>query len=161
MKLTLSWLKDHLDTTASLAEIVEALTRIGLEVESVEDPSARLAGFVVARVIEAKPHPNADRLRLCLVDAGGEPVQVVCGAPNARTGMKGVFSAVGTYIPGKKITLAKGVIRGVESNGMLCSRRNWSFPTITTASSTCPPTPPSASLTPPTPASTTRSSTSA
>ncbi len=121
MKLTLSWLKDHLDTTASLAEIVETLTRIGLEVESVEDPSAKLAGFVVARVIEANPHPNADRLRLCLVDAGGDPVQVVCGAPNARTGMKGVFSPVGTYIPGKKITLAKGVIRGVESNGMLCS----------------------------------------
>jgi phenylalanyl-tRNA synthetase beta chain len=121
MKLTLSWLRDHLDTTASLYEIVEALTRIGLEVESVEDPSAKLRGFVVARVIEAKPHPNADRLRLCVVDAGGEPVQVVCGAPNARAGMKSVFSPVGTYIPGKKLTLAKGVIRGVESNGMLCS----------------------------------------
>ena len=121
MKLTLSWLKDHLDTTASLAEIVETLTRIGLEVEGVEDPAQRLEGFVVARVIEAKPHPNADRLRVCLVDAGGEPVQVVCGAPNARAGMQSVFSPVGTYIPGKKITLAKGVIRGVESNGMLCS----------------------------------------
>ena len=72
-------------------------------------------------MIEAKPHPNADRLRVCMVDAGGEPVQVVCGAPNARTGMRSVFSPVGTYIPGKKITLAKGVIRGVESNGMLCS----------------------------------------
>jgi len=102
MKLTLSWLKDHLDTTASLAEIVETLTRIGLEVEGVEDPGAKFQGFVTARVIEAKPHPNADRLRLCMVDAGGEPVQVVCGAPNARTGMK-------------------GVIRGVESFGMLCS----------------------------------------
>jgi phenylalanyl-tRNA synthetase beta chain len=121
MKLTLSWLKDHLDTTASLAEIVETLTRIGLEVEGVEDPAAKTKGFVTARVIEAKPHPNADRLRVCLVDAGGEPAQVVCGAPNARTGMKSVFSPVGTYIPGKKITLAKGVIRGVESNGMLCS----------------------------------------
>src|SRR5271156_3038700 len=121
MKLTLSWLKDHLETTASLAEIVAALTRIGLEVESVEDAGAKFSGFVVARVIEAKPHPNADRLRLCMVDAGAEPVQVVCGAPNARTGMKSVFSPVGTYIPGKKITLAKGVIRGVESNGMLCS----------------------------------------
>ena len=121
MKLTLSWLKDHLDTSASLAEIVETLTRIGLEVEGVEDPAARTKGFVTARVIEAKPHPNADRLRVCLVDAGGEPQQVVCGAPNARTGMKSVFSPVGTYIPGKKITLAKGVIRGVESNGMLCS----------------------------------------
>src|SRR5271163_4341239 len=121
MKLTLSWLKDHLETTASLAEIVDALTRIGLEVESVEDAGAKFKGFVVARVIEAKPHPNADRLRLCIVDAGAEPVQVVCGAPNARTGMKSVFSPVGTYIPGKKITLAKGIIRGVESNGMLCS----------------------------------------
>jgi phenylalanyl-tRNA synthetase beta chain len=121
MKFTLSWLKDHLETQASLAEIVETLTRVGLEVEGVEDASAKYKGFVVARVIEAKPHPNADRLRLCLVDAGGAPVQVVCGAPNAATGMKSVFSPVGTYIPGKKITLAKGTIRGVESNGMLCS----------------------------------------
>ena len=121
MKFTLSWLKDHLDTQASLAEIVEALTRVGLEVEGVEDASAKYKGFVVARVIEAKPHPNADRLRLCMVDAGGAPVQVVCGAPNAVTGMKSVFSPVGTYIPGKKITLAKGIIRGIESNGMLCS----------------------------------------
>jgi phenylalanyl-tRNA synthetase beta chain len=121
MKLTLSWLKDHLDTSASLTEIVETLTRIGLEVEGVEDASAKFNGFVVARVIEARQHPNADRLRLCIVDAGGDPVQVVCGAPNARTGMKSVFSPVGTYIPGKKITLQKGVIRGVESNGMLCS----------------------------------------
>ncbi len=121
MKITLSWLKDHLETKASLSEIVDALTRIGLEVEGVEDPSAKYRGFVVARVIEAKQHPNADRLRVCLVDAGGEPVQVVCGAPNARTGMRSVFSPVGTFIPGKNITLAKGVIRGVESHGMLCS----------------------------------------
>jgi phenylalanyl-tRNA synthetase beta chain len=121
MKLTLSWLKDHLETTASLDEIVAALTRVGLEVEGVEDAGAKYKGFVVARVIEAKPHPNADRLRLCMVDAGDELVQVVCGAPNAMTGMKSVFSPVGTYIPGKKITLAKGVIRGIESNGMLCS----------------------------------------
>ncbi len=121
MKLTLCWLKDHLDTKASLTEIVETLTRIGLEVEGVEDPGARLAGFVVARVIEARQHPNADRLRVCEVDAGGAPVTVVCGAPNARAGMKSVFSPVGTWIPGKKITLQKGVIRVVESNGMLCS----------------------------------------
>jgi len=122
MKFTLSWLKDHLDTSASLGEIVEMLTRIGLEVERLEDPAAKYAGFVVARVIEAKQHPNADRLRVCIVDAGsGAPVQVVCGAPNARTGMLGVFSPVGTFIPGKNLTLAKGVIRGVESNGMLCS----------------------------------------
>ncbi len=121
MKFTLSWLMDHLDTSAPLAEIAETLTRVGLEVESVEDPGAKYDGFVVARVIEAMQHPNADRLKVCMVDAGGGPIQVVCGAPNARTGMKSVFSPVGTYIPGKKMTLAKGVIRGVESNGMLCS----------------------------------------
>ncbi len=121
MKFTLSWLKDHLDTSASLTEIVDTLTRIGLEVERVENTGAKYAGFVVARVIEAKPHPNADRLRVCMVDAGGAPVQVVCGAPNARTGMFSVFSPVGTYIPGKKITLAAGTIRGIDSNGMLCS----------------------------------------
>jgi phenylalanyl-tRNA synthetase beta chain len=122
MKFTLSWLKDHLDTSAPLAEIVATLTRIGLEVERVENPAAKYAGFVVARVIEARQHPNADRLRVCIVDAGeGGSVQVVCGAPNARAGMRSVFSPVGTFIPGKNITLAKGVIRGVESNGMLCS----------------------------------------
>ncbi|MBV9910889.1 MAG: phenylalanine--tRNA ligase subunit beta [Hyphomicrobiales bacterium] len=121
MKFTLSWLKDHLDTSASLAEIVDALTRVGLEVESVEDPARKYDGFVVGSVIEAKQHPNADRLKVCIVEAGQGPVQVVCGAPNARTGMKSVFSPVGTYIPGKNLTLAKGVIRGVESNGMLCS----------------------------------------
>lgn len=122
MKLTLSWLKEHLDTSASLSEIVETLTRIGLEVEHVHDPAAQLKDFTIASVIEAKPHPNADRLRVCMVDTGaGAPVQVVCGAPNARTGMKSVFSPPGTFIPGKKITLGKGVIRGVESLGMLCS----------------------------------------
>jgi phenylalanyl-tRNA synthetase beta chain len=122
MKLTLSWLKDHLDTDASLDEIVETLTRIGLEVEGVDDPSKKLKAFVVGHVLEAKPHPNADRLRVCMVDVGaGAPVQVVCGAPNARTGLKSVFSPPGTYIPGKDITLGKGVIRGVDSNGMLCS----------------------------------------
>lgn len=122
MKLTLSWLKDHLEIDASLTEVVDTLTRIGLEVEHVHDPAAQLKDFTIAHVIEAKPHPNADRLRVCLVDTGaGAPVQVVCGAPNARTGLKSVFSAPGTYIPGKKITLGKGVIRGVESLGMLCS----------------------------------------
>jgi phenylalanyl-tRNA synthetase beta chain len=122
MKLTPSWLKDHLDTTASLGEIAETLTRIGLEVEAIDDPGQKQKGFIVAYVVEAKPHPNADRLRVCMVDTGsGEPVQVVCGAPNARTGMKSVFSPPGTYIPGKKLTLGKGMIRGVESGGMLCS----------------------------------------
>ena len=115
MKFTLSWLKDHLDTDASVDTIAETLTRVGLEVEDIEDKAKALSAFTIAHVIEAKQHPNADRLRVCLVDTGtGEPVQVVCGAPNARTGMKGVFSPPGTYIPGKDITLGKGVIRGVE-----------------------------------------------
>ncbi|CAH1654208.1 Phenylalanine--tRNA ligase beta subunit [Hyphomicrobiales bacterium] len=122
MKFTISWLKEYLDTDASVAEIAETLTRIGLEVEAIEDRAAALSAFTIAYVIEAKQHPNADRLRVCMVDTGaGEPVQVVCGAPNARTGMKGVFSPPGSYIPGKKVTLGKGVIRGVESNGMLVS----------------------------------------
>jgi phenylalanyl-tRNA synthetase beta chain len=122
MKFTLSWLKEHIETDASLADICETLTRVGLEVERVENPAGKLNGFVVAHVIEAKQHPNADRLRVCMVDPGsGTPVQVVCGAPNARTGMIGVFSPVGTYIPGKDMTLTAGVIRGVESNGMLVS----------------------------------------
>lgn len=122
MKFTLSWLKDHLETNASLTEVVETLTRIGLEVEGVEDPADKLKGFSIAYVVEAKQHPNADRLRVCMVETGnGAPVQVVCGAPNARTGMKGVFSPAGTFIPGKNITLGTGVIRGVESAGMLCS----------------------------------------
>ena len=122
MKFTLSWLKSHLDTDAPLDTLTETLTRIGLEVEHVDDPAAKLSAFTIARVIEAKPHPNADRLRVCMVDTGrGAPVQVVCGAPNARTGMKGVFSPPGSYIPGKNITLGRGVIRGVESNGMLVS----------------------------------------
>jgi len=122
MKFTLSWLKDHLDTTASLDEIVETLTRIGLEVEGVEDKAKTLAPYRVAYVISAEQHPNADRLRVCMVDTGeGKPIQVVCGAPNARTGMKSVFAPPGTYIPGKNITLGVGTIRGVESAGMLCS----------------------------------------
>jgi phenylalanyl-tRNA synthetase beta chain len=122
MKFTLSWLKDHLETNASLDEIVETLTRIGLEVESVEDKAKMLAPYKVAYVISAEQHPNADRLRVCKVDTGeGAPIQVVCGAPNARTGMKSVFAPPGTYIPGKNITLGVGTIRGVESAGMLCS----------------------------------------
>lgn len=122
MKFTLSWLKDHLETTASFDEIVETLTRIGLEVEGVEDKAKTLAPYTIAYVISAEQHPNADRLRVCMVDTGaGSPIQVVCGAPNARTGMKSVFAPPGTYIPGKNITLGVGTIRGVESAGMLCS----------------------------------------
>ena len=122
MKFTLPWLKEHLETDASLAEIVDKLTMIGLEVENVEDKADLLKPFVIASVISAEKHPNADRLKVCMVDIGdGKPIQVVCGAPNARTGMKGVFSAPGTFIPGKNITLTVGTIRGVESRGMLCS----------------------------------------
>src|SRR5213078_4815488 len=124
MKFTLAWLTEHLDTQASLDEIVDRLTMIGLEVERVEDKAKELAAFTVARVISAEPHPNADRLRVCMVDTGtGAPVQVVCGAPNARAGMKGVFAPPGAHIPGTGLDLQIGKIRGVESRGMLCSPR--------------------------------------
>lgn len=122
MKFTLSWLKEHLDTDASLDGIAAKLTMIGLEVENIEDKGKALAPYVIARVVEAKQHPNADRLRVCMVDTGdGKPIQVVCGAPNARTGMTGVFVPPGAFIPGKNMTLAVGTIRGVESRGMLVS----------------------------------------
>src|SRR3954469_1053771 len=122
MKFTLSWLKEHLETDEPLDKLADKVTMIGLEVESVEDKAKQLSAFTIARVISAEQHPNADRLRVCMVDTGaGAPVQVVCGAPNARTGMKSVFSPPGTYIPGKNIRLGIGNIRGVESRGMLCS----------------------------------------
>jgi phenylalanyl-tRNA synthetase beta chain len=123
MKFTLSWLKEHLDTDEPLEKLADKLTMIGLEVESIEDKAKALAPFSIARVISAEQHPNADRLRVCMVDTGdgGAPVQVVCGAPNARAGLISVFSPPGTYIPGKNITLGVGTIRGVESRGMLCS----------------------------------------
>src|ERR1700761_329580 len=122
MKFTLAWLKEHLDTDRPLSELADRLTMIGLEVERVEDRAKTLAPFVIASVVEAKQHPNADRLRVCMVDTGdGKPIQVVCGAPNARTGMTGVFVPPGAYIPGKDMTLQVGTIRGVESRGMLVS----------------------------------------
>jgi phenylalanyl-tRNA synthetase beta chain len=122
MKFTLAWLKEHLDTEQPLAAIVDKLTMIGLEVESVTDRVKLLAPFTIASVISAEQHPNADRLRVCMVDTGaGKPVQVVCGAPNARAGMKGVFVPPGAFIPGKNMTLGVGNIRGVESRGMLVS----------------------------------------
>ena len=123
MKFTLGWLKSHLDTTASLKEITDRLTAIGLELEGVADPAAKLAPFTVAYVVEAKRHPDADRLQVCIVDTGKEKVQVVCGAPNARTGMKGVFAPAGSFIPGPGIQLKAGNIRGQASNGMLVSMR--------------------------------------
>jgi len=128
MKFTLSWLKQHLDTDEPLEKLADKLTMIGLEVEHIEDKAKLLAPFTIARVISAEQHPNADRLRVCMVDTGAKdekglaaPVQVVCGAPNARAGLISVFSAPGTFIPGKNITLGVGTIRGVESRGMLCS----------------------------------------
>ncbi len=122
MKFTLGWLKDHLDTRSSLDEIVTTLTKIGLEVEHVTDPAKALKDFTIAYVKTAVQHPNADRLRVCEVEIGNsEIVQVVCGAPNARAGMKTVFAKPGTYIPGKDFTIDVGTIRGVTSNGMLCS----------------------------------------
>jgi phenylalanyl-tRNA synthetase beta chain len=123
MKFTLSWLKEHLETDEPLEKLADKLTMIGLEVENIEDKATALRPFTIARVISAEQHPNADRLRVCMVDTGdgSAPVQVVCGAPNARAGMVGVFSAPGTFIPGKNITLGVGTIRGVESRGMLCS----------------------------------------
>ena len=123
MKFTLSWLKAHLDTDATLDQITGTLTRIGLELEDVEDRGAALAPFRIARVIEAVQHPNADRLRVCTIDTGSDTVRVVCGAPNARTGMKGVFAPPDTFIPGTGITLKVGEIRGVRSAGMLVSER--------------------------------------
>jgi phenylalanyl-tRNA synthetase beta chain len=125
MKFTLSWLMDHLETDAGLDDVVDALTMIGLEVEAVTDPAAAVKPFRIARVVTAVQHPNADKLRVLTVDAGlgGDPVQVVCGAPNARAGLVGVFAAPGTHIPGTGIDLAVGTIRGVESRGMMCSER--------------------------------------
>ena len=123
MKFTLSWLRDHLDTTADLATITDKLTGIGLELEGVTDPGAALAPFRIGQVLTAAQHPNADRLRACTVDAGDGPISVVCGAPNARAGIKVVFAPVGATIPASGLVLKAGEIRGVASNGMLCSAR--------------------------------------
>ena len=124
MKFTLSWLKEHLETDAGLDEIVETLTRIGLEVEGIENPAEVLAPFVVAEILTAERHPQADKLQVLTVDAGtGEAIQVVCGAPNARAGLRGVFGAPGAYVPGSDLTLKVAAIRGVESRGMMCSVR--------------------------------------
>jgi phenylalanyl-tRNA synthetase beta chain len=123
MKFSLSWLKEHLDTDVALDGIVDSLTRIGLEVEGVENPAERLAGFRVARVLTAERHPQADKLQVLTVDAGDGPLQVVCGAPNARAGMVGVFGMEGAVVPANGMVLRKAAIRGVESNGMMCSSR--------------------------------------
>lgn len=123
MKFTLSWLKEHLDTDADAAKIGEKLTSIGLEVESITDPGAALKDFVVGEVITADRHPNADKLRLCTVSDGKDTLQIVCGAPNARAGIKVVLARPGTVIPASGDVLKLGNIRGVESRGMMCSAR--------------------------------------
>ncbi|HUJ04085.1 MAG TPA: phenylalanine--tRNA ligase subunit beta, partial [Rhizomicrobium sp.] len=124
MKFTLSWLKDHLETSASVQAITDKLTGIGLEVESIQDAGARLKDFTVAEIVSAEKHPNADRLRLCMVNAGDkDPLQIVCGAPNARAGLKVVLARPGTVIPASGEALKVGSIRGVESRGMMCSAR--------------------------------------
>lgn len=125
MKFTLSWLKDHLDTTASLETIEKTLSSIGLEVEGIENPADALGAFTIARIVEAKQHPDADRLRVCQVEIkpGAPTVEVVCGAPNAKAGLVGVFGPLGSYIPGTGITLEKRPVRGIVSNGMMLSER--------------------------------------
>lgn len=123
MKLTLPWLKEHLDTDASPDEIADKLTALGLEVEGVTDPTEALEGFTIAYVREARPHPNAERLRLCTVETKAGVKEIVCGAPNARTGLWGIFAPEGVVIPVTGEVLKRAVIRGVESQGMLCSAR--------------------------------------
>src|SRR4051812_12721721 len=124
MKFSLSWLKEHLDTDASAEALAATLTNIGLEIEDLSNPAEALAPFRVAKVLTAEKHPQADKLQVLTVDAGtGEAIQVVCGAPNARAGMLGVFGAPGAYVPGSDLTLKVAEIRGVESRGMMCSVR--------------------------------------
>ena len=124
MKFTLSWLKEHLETAADLDAIVETLTRIGLEVEGVENPGEKLAGFRIAKVLTAERHPQADKLQVLSVDAGDGPLQVVCGAPNARAGLIGVFGAPGAMVPGQRHGAeGRRDPRASRSNGMMCSSR--------------------------------------
>jgi phenylalanyl-tRNA synthetase beta chain len=123
MKFTLSWLKSHLETDASIDEICETLTDLGLEVEGVENPAAKLSDFIIGKVTHAEKHPDADKLKVCTVDAGDGPTQIICGAPNARAGITVVVAKPGTYIPGLDITISVGKIRGIESFGMMASER--------------------------------------
>jgi phenylalanyl-tRNA synthetase beta chain len=123
MKFTLSWLKDHLDTTATVDDIATALTDLGLEVEEVIDRGARLRDFTIGRVLQANPHPEADRLRVCRVATAAGELQIICGAPNARAGITVVVALPGTHVPGIDTTIGVGKIRGIESHGMMCSER--------------------------------------
>lgn len=132
MKFSLSWLKDHLDTDESLETLTDKLTMIGLEVEHIDDKAKLLKPFTIAEIVEAVQHPNADRLRVCTVNVGEDkPLQIVCGAPNARAGLKTVLARPGTFIPGKDFTIGLGNIRGVESQGMLCSAGELGLPDAT------------------------------
>ncbi|MBT9473461.1 MAG: phenylalanine--tRNA ligase subunit beta, partial [Phenylobacterium sp.] len=121
MKFTLSWLRDHLDTTATAQQVVDAMTMAGLEVEHVDDPATKLAAFSVAKIVEAVQHPNADRLRVCQVETRDGRKEIVCGAPNARVGLTTIYAPIGAYVPGLGVTLVEKPVRGVVSNGMLCS----------------------------------------
>ena len=124
MKFSLSWLKDHLETDATAEQVAARLNAIGLEVEGVEDPAEKLKGFRVARVLTAEKHPQADKLQVLTVDTGdGKPLQVVCGAPNARAGLVGVLGTAGAVVPANGMTLKVAAVRGVDSNGMMCSSR--------------------------------------
>ena len=142
MKFTLAWLKEHLETEATLDEITFALTDLGLEVEGIHNPAELVSAFTVGEIIEAWAHPDADKLRVCRVATGGGERQIVCGAPNARAGIKVVVAAPGDYIPGIDTTIKVGKIRGVESHGMMLVRtRDGESRRSTTASSSCPPAP--------------------
>ena len=121
MKFTLSWLKSHLTTDADAATLAEAMTMAGLEVEGVHDPIAALAPFTVAKIVSAEQHPNADRLRVCQVETVDGMKEIVCGAPNARAGLTTIYAPIGAYVPGLGVTLVEKPVRGVVSNGMLCS----------------------------------------
>src|SRR5689334_16400994 len=121
MKFTLPWLKDHLETTKSASEIADAMTMAGLEVEHVSDPATKLAAFTVAKIVSAERHPNADRLQVCQVETVDGMKEIVCGAPNARAGLTTIYAPIGAYVPGLGVTLVEKPVRGVVSNGMLCS----------------------------------------
>src|SRR6056297_2096796 len=123
MKFTLSWLKDHLETEASVAEIAEALTDLGLEVEEISNPAERLSDFTIGKVVSAEKHPDADKLKVCQVETDEGQTQIICGAPNAREGITVVVAKPGTYVPGIDTTIGVGKIRGVESHGMMASER--------------------------------------
>src|SRR5690606_2018841 len=128
VKFTFSWLKEHLETDATVDQVVDAMTMAGLEVEDVSDPTAALAPFTVARIVSAERHPNADRLQVCQVETVDGMKEIVCGAPNARAGLTTIYAPIGAYVPGLDVTLVEKPVRGVVSNGMLCSAAELQLP---------------------------------